>query len=145
MKISECSQGREFQASWKFWGKICLWIWSDSNNNSQDHCETFWKGIVDFFFPPRKASAWLKYHCSRRQAACQSPLVTALGGQQARAVLYRQEQCQGTDGHLCPCQQQQPNQEPVATHRSSLLTEGQSCSLSCQPKAFRWHVPVSPY
>lgn len=54
MKISECSQGREFRASWKFWGKICLWIWSDSNNNSQDHCETFWKGIVDFFFPQEK-------------------------------------------------------------------------------------------
>lgn len=50
MKTSECSQGREFGASWQFWGKICLWIWSDSNNNSQDHCETFWEGIVDFFF-----------------------------------------------------------------------------------------------
>lgn len=49
MKISECSQGREFGSSWQFWGKIHFWIWSDSNNNAQDHCETFWEGTVNFF------------------------------------------------------------------------------------------------
>lgn len=102
MKTSECSQGREFGASWQFWGKICLQTWSDSNNNSQDHCETFWEGIVDIFFSTRKASAWLKHHSSERQAACQSPLVLVPGGQQVLAAACRWEQLHGCDGPLSP-------------------------------------------
>lgn len=85
MKTSECSQGREFGASWQFWGKICLWIWSDSNSNSQDHCETFWEGIGDFFFlsflfffPPHKKSLCLIEIPLQQEAGyLQSPLAKA--------------------------------------------------------------------
>lgn len=108
MKTSECSQGREFGASWQFQGKICLWIWSDSNNNSQDHCETL-RGNSWFFFSfflpallPRKASVWLKYHWQEASYLSRSAPEKARAGAAGAGCSARPGAGSGGDGHLCP-------------------------------------------
>lgn len=108
MKTSECSQGREFGASWQFQGKICLWIWSDSNNNSQDHCETL-RGnswfFSSFFLPallPRKASVWLKYHWQEASYLSRSAPEKARAGAAGTGCSARPGAGSGGDGHLWP-------------------------------------------
>lgn len=155
MKTSECSQGREFGASWQFQGKICLWIWSDSNNNSQDHCETLRGNSWFFFFlsssPPscqeKPLSDW--NITGRRQATYPRVPQRRHGqGQQALAAVQGQERVLGVMGTSAPPE--------AAAARSGtrdalrLLFDLRTVSFPCpacpgQPGTTKDKVPLPPW